>query len=802
MGFPGHAMRTAAVVLAGAVSLFGLSRPSRGEDTRIAPSLQYLIEDPSKSMFQDLSRHVPSIPLTVRFSAPLTDDDISRIEAKGVRFQRSNGGVRHLESIYRAHVSPEALGRVGELAGVVWVEGDWRPGLVPCLNVSRQEMGVGAVWNIERAGGGSLTGDGIVIADFDTGIDVYHPGFWFADGDTVVWVDVNGSREFEPGADGADFNEDGIIGPDEILRFWDGKVEDPHGLIPNRLGEYEVDRDWLYRDLNGNRVRDVGLESGFSESDPAFGEPVFTVLDGNGDNTLDLGERLVALRTCKVRAVLEPGAKERRRGRDLIWAKRDERGHGTSVGGILVGESPGRLLSGIAPGAELLVADAFGGVDLSDLILWALDEGADVMLHELGSWVWDYMDGSSNAERMIDLAAAKGAVQVVAGGNLAGTGKHCRVPIPGNAMTSIRIHCPAAEDTRVIWVSFLWRSAAEDLRFRVKSPWGGRLTLSGSGTQSVEGARLWSSRGTSPRGTAGMFFSIEADRILDGEWVVEIENPESAKTVEGYVSDDRSSWTGGTVFLDWVSDQGTVTWPGNADSALTVASYATRGLDVTAGSLSRFSSRGYRIDGVPVIDLAAPGNYDIRACRSGGLPNAGIGTYTAFGGTSAAAAHAAGAAALILQANPDLRHSGTRYVLTESATVDEFTQSVPNPNWGHGKINALAAVAMALDIEVPPFVEQAAPSWRVTLEQNYPNPFNPLTTIRFYVEGNGETSLKIYDVEGRRVRVLVDRYLRSGEWEVHWDGTDDCGERVASGFYFCRLRSREDCRTRKMLLLE
>jgi len=65
------------------------------------------------------------------------------------------------------------------------------------------------------------------------------------------------------------------------------------------------------------------------------------------------------------------------------------------------------------------------------------------------------------------------------------------------------------------------------------------------------------------------------------------------------------------------------------------------------------------------------------------------------------------------------------------------------------------------------------------LHQNFPNPFNPSTTIRFDVSVSGNISLKVYDVLGREVVVLVDEYLRAGSYERVYDGSD-----LSSGVYF------------------
>jgi len=75
------------------------------------------------------------------------------------------------------------------------------------------------------------------------------------------------------------------------------------------------------------------------------------------------------------------------------------------------------------------------------------------------------------------------------------------------------------------------------------------------------------------------------------------------------------------------------------------------------------------------------------------------------------------------------------------------------------------------------------------LEQNYPNPFNGSTQIKFYVAIAGELDLSIYNVNGQCVRKLVNRTVNTGWHQASWDGTNETGDMVASGFYICRLRS-------------
>lgn len=90
-----------------------------------------------------------------------------------------------------------------------------------------------------------------------------------------------------------------------------------------------------------------------------------------------------------------------------------------------------------------------------------------------------------------------------------------------------------------------------------------------------------------------------------------------------------------------------------------------------------------------------------------------------------------------------------------------------------------------------------------TLEQNYPNPFNPSTTIRFSIPTNEAVNLSVYDVHGRLVKTLIANAIhQSGVYQIVWDGTNDAGQRVASGVYFSRLNAGTFVASSKMTLLK
>jgi hypothetical protein len=92
----------------------------------------------------------------------------------------------------------------------------------------------------------------------------------------------------------------------------------------------------------------------------------------------------------------------------------------------------------------------------------------------------------------------------------------------------------------------------------------------------------------------------------------------------------------------------------------------------------------------------------------------------------------------------------------------------------------------------------------VTLAQNYPNPFNGQTMISFTVPASlsGEPAeLAVFDVQGRRVRTLVNQRMPTGTFVTRWLGDAESGAEAATGVYFYQLRVGPQLRTGKMVLV-
>ena len=92
---------------------------------------------------------------------------------------------------------------------------------------------------------------------------------------------------------------------------------------------------------------------------------------------------------------------------------------------------------------------------------------------------------------------------------------------------------------------------------------------------------------------------------------------------------------------------------------------------------------------------------------------------------------------------------------------------------------------------------------QVTALRNvYPNPFNPQTTIVFDLAREGRAEIAIYDLKGSLVRTLTDDQLGVGRHEAVWNGTDNHGQRVASGVYMARMRAGDYSEMKKLMLVK
>lgn len=172
-------------------------------------------------------------------------------------------------------------------------------------------------------------------------------------------------------------------------------------------------------------------------------------------------------------------------------------------------------------------------------------------------------------------------------------------------------------------------------------------------------------------------------------------------------------------FADWNAPDftGLISIPGTAHNVTTVGAFITKvnWLDIdnqpigylpppSVGSLAFFSSPGPTRDGRLKPEISAPG-MGIASTLSGDTapaalidPNARVrvvrdGVHWVLEGTSMSAPHVTGVYAQMLSRDPNLDAAQLRSLVTTTATTDAFTtSSVPNNDWGYGKLNAIAAM--------------------------------------------------------------------------------------------------------------
>ena len=95
----------------------------------------------------------------------------------------------------------------------------------------------------------------------------------------------------------------------------------------------------------------------------------------------------------------------------------------------------------------------------------------------------------------------------------------------------------------------------------------------------------------------------------------------------------------------------------------------------------------------------------------------------------------------------------------------------------------------AVDIGVPK---------KFILNQNYPNPCNPITKIEFQIPFESKVSLKVFDITGREVTILINGERRiPNYYTIEFDASH-----LSSGVYFYRLVADEYISVKKMFLIK
>ena len=131
--------------------------------------------------------------------------------------------------------------------------------------------------------------------------------------------------------------------------------------------------------------------------------------------------------------------------------------------------------------------------------------------------------------------------------------------------------------------------------------------------------------------------------------------------------------------------------------------------------------------------------------------------------------------------------SGRSYLSGDGVNYDNMLSA-------YGDANIRAKISTDAFVGIEPVA--AVPN-DIILFPNYPNPFNPETTFSFNIGSLKQTSLRIYDIQGRLIETLVQGKINPGFHTMTWNASE-----VATGVYFVKLISGEKIKTRKIMVLK
>ncbi len=165
-------------------------------------------------------------------------------------------------------------------------------------------------------------------------------------------------------------------------------------------------------------------------------------------------------------------------------------------------------------------------------------------------------------------------------------------------------------------------------------------------------------------------------------------------------------------------------------------------------------------------------------------------------GTSMAAPHAAGVAAIIKGQYPWLSPVQLRDKMKNLA--DKQTGNNRDAFYGWGRVDAInGATGASEEGRSDALVLAGETPSEYKLGQNYPNPFNPSTAIVFDLPEQVHARLTVFDLLGKEVEVLVNGTLGAGQHEIQFDAAT-----LPSGAYFYRIEAGDFVQMRQMLLLK
>jgi len=140
-------------------------------------------------------------------------------------------------------------------------------------------------------------------------------------------------------------------------------------------------------------------------------------------------------------------------------------------------------------------------------------------------------------------------------------------------------------------------------------------------------------------------------------------------------------------------------------------------------------------------------------------------------------------------------HNWSQQVINSSNGIEYVYFINPNTGYAGGYNGAIYKTTTGGTVFVNKISTEIPSAY--SLSQNYPNPFNPSTVVRFSLSVVSNVVLKVYDVNGREVEVLVNERLQPGTYQTDWNGS-----KYSSGVYFYKIQAGDFSETKRMLLIK
>lgn len=526
------------------------------------------------------------------------------------------------------------------------------------------------------------------------------------------------------------------------------------------------------------------------------------------------------------------------------YAAGDTDGHGTHIAGIAAGNGratgngvPAYTYMGAAPEANLVIVKLVEnslGVVTDDKIIDAANyvfqkaaaagKPAVVLVAE-GKMTGPH-DGTDPLDLALSAMTGAGKIIVAAAGNYGNTGRHGEWTSTGNNQTgditlNVASYTPGPTGAEHFY-SEAWYNSSANYNISVVTPTGetvGPVARGSETTVQTQSGIVQISNGkyTSSNGSYRVnFYVYRGNTALPpvgaGTWTYRFRSAASGTQRVDIWLTTYAIGGGNPTFVQGKTNARLVCSPATATNVVSLGAYSTKTYwydvngsyrfyaDAVLNDIAGFSSPGPRRDGAQVPTLAGPGYGVAGAMSSQKVPSTmwivRDGVHRIDRGTSVAAAHAAGLAAMLLESTPTMTPSGVISQLQQSAASDAYTGSVPNATWGRGKLRTPSFLVVDVG-DGPAGFAFASP---------FPNPTRSGTSFQFALSAEdlaagGAVRLRIVDIRGREV-ARIDGSVQAGSQRLAWDGRAADGRLAPAGVYFAHLEVGKRSEVRRFVRLQ